>query len=140
MELENTRDVLQQAMEQQYQDRQKAIDANRILADEKTMYQNEARGTLYSGMPTWERAQNAMTAAQSLDSLNTQYAENKVKVWNSIQNALDKITAYNEAAAEYEGAAAAPTAFTTTPVATTAPFFMNGKYYQYVDGQLKEVQ
>ena len=55
MELEQTRDILQQAMDQQLESNQRAVDVNRILADQKTAYENEARGTYYSGLPTWQR-------------------------------------------------------------------------------------
>lgn len=141
MELEQTRDILQQAMDAQLENNYRAVDTNRILADQKTAYENEARGTYYSGLPTWERAQNAVTAANSLNEVNQQYAENKVKVWNNVQNALDQIAAYNEAAAKLGGGTVgATTGLTAGMNIASQPFFMNGKYYQYVNGRLQEAQ
>ena len=140
MELEQTRDILQQAMDQQWLDNQRAVDANRILADQKTAYENEARGTYYSGLPTWQRAQNAVSAAESLNDVNSQYAQNKVKIWNSVQNALDQIASYNEAAAELGAGTTGLTAgLSRTMNMSGQPFFLNGKQYRYVNGRLQEV-
>lgn len=141
MELEQTRDILQQAMDQQWLDNQKAVDANRILADQKTAYENEARGTYYSGLPTWQRAQNALDAADSLNNINKNYAENRVKIWNSVQETLDKIAAYNEAAADFgnAGTGIAP-GLTRNMNMTSQPFWMNGRQYHYVNGRLQEVR
>lgn len=140
MELEQTRDILQQAMDQQWLDNQRAVDANRILADQKTAYENEARGTYYSGLPTWQRAQNAVSAAESLNDVNSQYAKNKVKIWNSVQNTLDQIASYNEAAAALGAGTVAPTlGASRTMGGSGQPFFLNGKQYRYVNGRLQEV-
>lgn len=140
MELEQTRDILQQAMDQQLEDNYRAVDANRILADQKTAYENEARGTYFSGLPTWQRAQNAVSAAESLNDVNSKYAQNKVKIWNSVQNTLDQIAAYNEAAAELGGGATGLTAGSRAMNISGQPFFLNGRYYQYVNGRLQEVK
>lgn len=141
MELEQTRDILQQAMDQQWLDNQRAVDANRILADQKTAYENEVRGTYYSGLPTWQRAQNAVSAAESLNDVNSQYAQNKVKIWNSVQNTLDQIASYNEAAAELGAGTTGLTAgLSRTMNTTNQPVFLNGKQYRYVNGRLQEVQ
>lgn len=141
MELEQTRDILQQAMDQQLLDNQRAVDANRILADQKTAYENEARGTYYSGLPTWQRAQNAVSAASSLNDVNSQYAQNKVKIWNSVQNVLDQIASYNEAAAELGGGTTGATSGLTGGMnITNQPIYLNGKKYKYVNGRLQEVQ
>lgn len=141
MELEQTRDILQQAMDQQWLDNQRAVDANRILADQKTAYENEARGTYYSGLPTWQRAQNAVSAAESLNDVNSQYAKNKVKIWNSVQNTLDQIASYNEAAAALGAGTVAPTlGASRTMEISNQPVFLNGKQYRYVNGRLQEVQ
>lgn len=136
MDLEQTRDVLLQALERQWQDNQKAVDTNRILADEKTAYENEARGTYYSGVPTWQRAQNAASAAEDLNKVNRNYADTRIKIWNSIQDTLDEIQAYNEAAGTISGIVGGPTSAGTTG---NAPFIMNGRYYQYINGRLEQV-
>lgn len=142
MELEQTRDILQQAMDQQLLDNQKAVDANRILADQKTAYENEARGTYYSGLPTWQRTQNAISAANSLNDVNSQYAQNKVKIWNSVQNTLDQIASYNEAAAELSGGTTGLAKGLTSNMnlGSGQTFYLNGKQYRYVNGRLQEVQ
>jgi len=140
MELEQTRDILQQAMDQQWLDNQRAVDANRILADQKTAYENEARGTYYSGLPTWQRAQNAVSAAESLNDVNSQYAQNKVKIWNSVQNTLDQIASYNEAAAALGAGTTGIAPGFSTMGTSSQPVFLNGKRYRYVNGRLQEVQ
>lgn len=140
MELEQTRDILQQALDQQLEDNRRAVDTNRILADEQTAYANEARGTYYSGLPTWQRAQNAVTSAESLNKVNLSYAQNKNKIWESVADAIDKINAYNEAAAELGGTAATVPTVENRQITTSAPILLNGKYYHYIDGKLREVK
>ena len=128
-------------MDQQLEDNYRAVDANRILADQKTAYENEARGTYYSGLPTWQRAQNAVSAAQSLNDVNSQYAQNKVKIWNSVQNVLDQIASYNEAAAELGGGTTGLASGLTGGMnIANQPIYLNGKKYKYVNGRLQEVQ
>lgn len=127
-------------MDQQWLDNQRAVDANRILADQKTAYENEARGTYYSGLPTWQRAQNAVSAANSLNDVNSQYAQNKVKIWNSVQNALDQIASYNEAAAALGAGTVSPALDASRTMSGSGqPIFLNGKQYRYVNGRLQEV-
>lgn len=140
MELEQTRDLLLQAMEQRLADDRSTVDTNRILADQKTAYENEARGTYYSGLPTWQRTQNAVEAAEKLANVNQNYAKNTVSIWSSIEDTLDKINAYNEAAAILGAGTTGITPGVSSSRTSSAPFIMNGKYYQYVDGRLQEVK
>lgn len=138
MELEETRNVLQQALDQQLLDNKVAVDAQRRLKDQQITYANEARGTLYSGIPTWQRASLAVETAPSIAKLNQSYAKNKVNIWDSVQGALDQINAYNEAAKELGGGTTSiPTLQQTTT--ESAPFLLNGEYYKYVDGKLTKV-
>ena len=60
----------------------------------------------------------------------------------SVQNALDQIASYNEAAAELGGGTTGITAGLVGGgnAAGGAPFFLNGKYYRYVNGRLQEVK
>lgn len=105
MDLDAIRDTLFQAMDQQKAADIAANNTNQLLGQQKIMYANDARGTLYSGQPTWERAQLAATGAQNLAKINSEYMKNKLNVWNSITNTLDQINSYNKAAAAMAKAA-----------------------------------
>lgn len=136
-----TADVLQQALQNQYNADVAANEANRRLADQQVAYANQRTGTLYSGMPTWQRAQNAVQSAEKLAKINDSYASSRIKMWNSVQNTLDQINAYNDAAKQIGGASAnivVPGMNQSLP--STAPIYLNGKWYTYTNGQLKEVQ
>lgn len=98
MNLDEIRDTLFQAMDQQREADIAANNTNQLLGQQKIMYANDARGTLYSGQPTWERAQLASTGATNLAKINSEYMKNKLNVWNSITNTLDQINSYNKAA------------------------------------------
>ena len=97
-DLDAIRDALFEAMDQQRAADIAANDTNQLLGQQKIMYNNDARGTLYSGQPTWERAQLATTGATNLAKINSDYMKNKLNVWNSIANTLDQINSYNKAA------------------------------------------
>lgn len=135
MDIEESAKVLTQALEQQYKDNLAANEANRRLADEQISYQNEARGTYYSGIPTWQRAQNAITYADKANDINKSYASSQSSLWNTVSDYLDKINSYNESAAIAQmkmPSIASPT--------TSAPFMINGVYYTYDEsGRLKRV-
>lgn len=105
-DLDAIRDTLFQAMDQQREADIAANNTNQLLGQQKIMYANDARGTLYSGQPTWERAQLAATGAQNLAKINSEYMKNKLNVWNSITNTLDQINSYNKAAKAMSKAAA----------------------------------
>ena len=105
MDLDEIRDTLFQAMDQQREADIAANNTNQLLGQQKIMYANDARGTLYSGQPTWERAQLAATGATNLAKINSEYMKNKLNVWNSITNTLDQINSYNKAAAAMSKAA-----------------------------------
>lgn len=105
MDLDAIRDTLFQAMDQQREADIAANNTNQLLGQQKIMYANDARGTLYSGQPTWERAQLASVGAQNLAKINSEYMKNKLNVWNSITNTLDQINSYNKAAAAMAKAA-----------------------------------
>lgn len=136
-----TRDELLKALDKQHQDSIAVNENNRRLAEQQLMYKNEAAGSVYSGTPTFQRAQLATKFGNNLAKINEGYAKNTVGTWNQIQNTLDKITALNEAAVAYGGQPATldiPVA--STPVPKPTPFLMNGKYYTYENGILKEVR
>lgn len=105
MDLDAIREQLFQAMDAQREADIAANDTNQLLGQQKIMYANDARGTLYSGQPTWERAQLAATGAQNLAKINSDYMKNKLNVWNSITSTLDQINSYNKAAAAMAKAA-----------------------------------
>lgn len=98
MDLDAIREQLFQAMDAQREADKAALDENQKLGQQKIMYANDARGTLYSGQPTWERAQLAAQGAQNLAKINSEYMKNKLSVWDNITNTLDQINSYNKAA------------------------------------------
>lgn len=134
MDIAETAKVLNDLYAQQYQDNLAANEANRRLADEQISYGNEARGTYYSGIPTWQRAQNAVSYADKANTINLNYANQATNLWNNISDYYDKINAYNEAAGV--AAAVAPTQPSTL---TSAPFIINGVQYVYRNGKLTRV-
>lgn len=99
MDLDQIRDTLFEAMEQQRQADIAANDTNQLLGQQKIMYNNDARGTLYSGTPTWERAQLASQGVSNLADINNKYLGKKLDIWNNITRTLDQINSYKKAAA-----------------------------------------
>lgn len=97
--IDEIRDLLFQNMEEQRAADIAAARTNELLGQQKIAYANEARGTLYSGQPTWERAQLAADTVSNLAKINQGYLDNKLSVWNNITNTLDQINSYNKAAA-----------------------------------------
>lgn len=114
MDLDAIREQLFQAMDQQREADKAALDENQKLGQQKIMYSNDARGTLYSGQPTWERAQLAATGATNLAKINSEYMKNKLSVWDTITDTLDKINSYNKAAKALTKAAANVTTGTSS--------------------------
>lgn len=104
MNLEEARDALLQAIDAQEQAEVDALNTQDLLAQQQIMYANEASGTLYSGMPTWQRAQQAAEAASNLAQTRSNYLGKRVDTWNTFSNYIDQINAYNEAAAKLAGA------------------------------------
>lgn len=98
MDLDAIRDTLFQAMDQQREADIASNNTNQLLGQQKIMYANDARGTLYSGQPTWERAQLASEGATNLAQIEANYMKNKLNVWDSITSTLDQINSYNKAA------------------------------------------
>lgn len=96
--LQQIRDVLLKSIDDQYAVDKDTLETNQRLGQQKLMYTNDARGTLYSGQPTWERAQLAANGIQSRAKLDSNYMANKLNVWNNITNTIDKINSYNKAA------------------------------------------
>ena len=97
MDLESQRNVLLDAIQQQYKDNAAVPEDNRRLADEKISYSNEARGTYYSGQPTWERMQNAVNYGDKMNDLNSNLLKTQDALWSNIEKYLDKINAYKSA-------------------------------------------
>ena len=75
MDLDAIRETLFEAMDQQREIDKAALEENQKLGQQKIMYANDARGTLYSGQPTWERAQLAATGATNLAKINSERLE-----------------------------------------------------------------
>lgn len=135
MDIAETAAILNDLYAKQYQDNLALNESNRRLADEKISYANEARGTYYSGIPTWERSQNAITYANNANEINLNYANQQNKLWNTVSDYIDQINAYNEAA---KSSARMSVPSVTSPT-TSAPFVINGIKYIYKDGRLTRV-
>lgn len=104
-DIDEIRETLFQAMDNQLAtDREANAEAYK-LGQQKIMYNNDARGTLYSGQPTWERAQLASSNTQNLADIENKYLKQKISVWDNITNTLDQINSYNKAAAAMNKAA-----------------------------------
>lgn len=133
MDVEGQRDVLLDAIQQQYKDNVSALEANRRLADEQISYNNEARGTYYSGQPTWERAKIAINYGNQMNDLNSSLLKTQNNIWNTVSGYLDKINAYNEAG--YGGS--------STSSSTSAPdvdsYYTPAKGYQFKDANGKSI-
>ena len=114
MNLDEIREALFQAMDDQLAVDKAANETNQLLGKQKIMYNNDARGTLYSGQPTWERAQLAAQGATDLASINNKYLSQKLDIWNNITKTLDQINSYNKAAAAMAKAASNISASGTT--------------------------
>ena len=99
MELDQIRDLLFENMEQQKAADIAANETNQLLGQQKIMYNNDARGTLYSGQPTWERAQLAAEGVSNIADINNKYLGKKLDIWNNITKTLDQINSYKKAAA-----------------------------------------
>lgn len=99
MNLEEIQNALKEAMVAQEQAEIDALNTQQLLGQQQIMYNNDARGTLYSGQPTWERAQLAAEGASNLADVRSNYLDRRIETWNTITDYLDKINSYNEAAA-----------------------------------------
>lgn len=99
MELDEIREALFTDMENQRQADIAANNNNQLLGQQKIMYNNDARGTLYSGQPTWEYGQLATQGITNLADINNKYMSKKLDVWNNITKVLDQIESYNKSAA-----------------------------------------
>lgn len=133
MDIAETAAILNDLYARQYKDNLATNEANRRLADEQISYNNETRGTYYSGQPTWERTQNATSYAQKANEINLDYANQQNKLWNTVSEYVDKINAYNEAA----GTSARMSVPSITNKTTSAPFTINGVTYVYENGRLR---
>lgn len=99
MELDEIREALFTDMDNQRQADIAANETNQLLGRQKIMYNNDARGTLYSGQPTWELAQLSTQGTSNLADINNKYMNKKLDVWNNITKVLDQIESYNKSAA-----------------------------------------
>ena len=128
MNLDEIRDALFKAMDDQLAVDTEAQATNYRLGQQKLMYNNDARGTLYSGQPTWERANLAANNTAALASLNNSYLKNKLNVWDNITNTLDQINSYNKAAAAMAKATSNVSSGTSTDTQSLLEFYnsLNG--------------
>lgn len=99
MDLDAIKDTLFEAMDKQREADLASLEEQQKLGQQKIMYANDARGTLYSGQPTWERAQLAAQGLANRAEIQNNFMKNKLDVWNNITKTLDQINSYNKAAA-----------------------------------------
>lgn len=99
MNLDEIREALFESMENQQATDIAAANENYKLGQQKIMYANDARGSLYSGQPTWERAQLAASHVANIADIQQKALKQKLSVWDNITKTLDQINSYNKAAA-----------------------------------------
>lgn len=120
MNLDEIREALFQAMDDQEKADIAAANEAYKVNQQKLMYNNDARSTLYSGQPTWERAQLAANNVANLADIQQKALGKKIDVWDKITSAMDQINSYNKAAAAL--ARATGTTGTTGTTNTTNSF------------------
>lgn len=99
MNLDEIREALFQAMDDQQAADEAAANEAYKVNQQKLMYNNDARGTLYSGQPTWERAQLAASNIANIADIQQKALGKKIDVWEKITSTMDQINSYNKAAA-----------------------------------------
>ena len=112
MNLDEIREALFSAMDEQQAADEAAAKENYKLGQQKLMYANDARGSLYSGQPTWERAQLAYGYVTNLADIQQKALNQRLSIWDKITSTMDQINSYNKAAAAM--AKAANTSTTST--------------------------
>ena len=109
MNLDEIREALFSAMDEQQAADEAAAKENYKLGQQKLMYANDARGSLYSGQPTWERAQLAANHVANLADIQQKALNQRLSIWDKITSTMDQINSYNKAAAAMAKAASAST-------------------------------
>lgn len=112
MNLDEIREALFSAMDEQQAADEAAAKENYKLGQQKLIYANDARGSLYSGQPTWERAQLASGYVTNLADIQQKALNQRLSIWDKITSTMDQINSYNKAAAAM--AKAANTSTTST--------------------------
>ena len=112
MNLDEIREALFSAMDEQQAADEAAAKENYKLGQQKIMYANDARGSLYSGQPTWERAQMASGYVTNLADIQQKALNQRLSIWDKITSAMDQINSYNKAAAAMAKAASTSTTST----------------------------
>ena len=112
MNLDEIREALFSAMDEQQAADEAAANENYKLGQQKIMYANDARGSLYSGQPTWERAQMASGYVTNLADIQQKALNQRLSIWDKITSTMDQINSYNKAAAAMAKAASASTTST----------------------------
>ena len=112
MNLDEIREALFSAMDEQQAADEAAAKENYKLGQQKRMYANDARGSLYSGQPTWERAQLASGYVTNLADIQQKALNQRLSIWDKITSTMDQINSYNKAAAAMAKAASTSTTST----------------------------
>lgn len=114
MNLDEIREALFSAMDEQQAADEAAAKENYKLGQQKLMYANDARGSLYSGQPTWERAKLASGYVTNLADIQQKALNQRLSIWDKITSTMDQINSYNKAAAAMAKAANTSTTSTDT--------------------------
>lgn len=114
MNLDEIREALFSAMDEQQAADEAAAKENYKLGQQKLMYANDARGSLYSGQPTWERAQLASGYVTNLADIQQKALNQRLSIWDKITSTMDQINSYNKAAAAMAKASSSGNTGTTS--------------------------
>lgn len=114
MNLDEIREALFQAMDDQQAADEAAANEAYKVNQQKLMYNNDARGTLYSGQPTWERAQLAASNIADIADIQQKALGKRIDLWDKITSTMDQINSYNKAAAALAKASGGTSSTSTT--------------------------
>lgn len=114
MNLDEIREALFQAMDDQQAADEAAANEAYKVNQQKLMYNNDARGTLYSGQPTWERAQLAASNIADIADIQQKALGKRIDLWEKITSTMDQINSYNKAAASLAKASGGTSSTGTT--------------------------
>ena len=101
MEIEAIRDQLLKALEDQKNTQIAQLDTTRDLAHQQINVGANAAGTLFSSAPVFKQTQwVGENYVPKVSQVNIKFAENQVKIQNTVAEALKKIQAVRDATAE----------------------------------------
>ena len=101
MDLEQAKNELNKALENQMNVGLQNADIQRNLYQQQLNNANNATGTLFSSRPIFQGSQYAAkTYIPNVTKLQQQYQQNLLKINDNVQSVIDQIAAYNKASEE----------------------------------------